>query len=284
MALRDEFVAAEQETAVEVSEQEIQVDLTGLADPCGNGEAVRADAEAASGASGSPSRIISRVLSPAVRLWVRSQLDHVEDLHIDIEAGDRQLLSGTINRVTAAASKAIYRGLHFSQIQVSSDPIQTNLRQVLRGKPFRLLAAFPVRGRVMLSAEDLTASLQTPLLSTAVMDFLLAFLPTALQDAETPPTLKDVSVDLQADQLTLTGTLVSSTGEQAIAIRSGLAIKNGNLLELKGFQQCQSVVDLVPVADSKSKFTIPLGSDVQLEQLQIQPDALICQGQILVRP
>ena len=276
MALRDEFVTAEQAAiAVEVSEQESQDELTGL-DTC-------PDPETAGGA-GAPSRIISRVLSPAVRLWVRSQLDHVEDLHIDIEAGDRQLLSGTINRVAAAASKAIYRGLHFSQIQVSSDAIQTNLRQMLRGKPFRLLTAFPVRGRVRLSAADLTASLQTPLLANAVMDFLLAFLPSATADSENPPTLKDVSVELEADQLTLTGTLVSSTGEQAIAIRSGLAIKNGNLLELKGFQQRRSVADLVPIADSKSKFTIPLGSDVQLEQLQIHPDALICQGQILVRP
>ena len=39
------------------------------------------------------SRLIARVLAPAVQFWLRSQLSQIEDLQIKIEAGDRQLLS-----------------------------------------------------------------------------------------------------------------------------------------------------------------------------------------------
>lgn len=234
------------------------------------------------------SRLISRVLAPAVRLWVRSQLEHVEDLHLEIEAGDRQLLGGGISRVTAAASKAVYRGLHFSQIQVAGQDIQTNLGQVLRGKPFRLLAAFPVCGEVTLTAADLNASLTAPLLADAVTDFLLTFLQQAAPSAAAPLTpaahLQDVKVQLGDDELTFTALLATSTTTTPIAIRTRLSIKKGNLLKLEGFQYQSSVAELVASADCKTNFTIPLGSDVHLETLSVQAHQLRCQGKITVTP
>lgn len=233
------------------------------------------------------SRFISRVLSPAVGLWVRSQLEYVEDLQISIEAGDRQLLSGGINRVIASASKAVYRGLHFSQIQVAGQEIQTNLGQLLRGKPFRLLAAFPVTGEVTLSAADLNASLNAPLLADAVTDFLLSLLQPNAQPSADPPTsttLRQVEVQFGANDLTLTGVLITPTAETAIAVRTGLSIKKGNLLKLEGFQHCASVDELVPIHESKTNVTIPLGADVHLETLSIQAEHLICRGQIMVLP
>ncbi|MDX2239416.1 MAG: DUF2993 domain-containing protein [Leptolyngbyaceae cyanobacterium bins.302] len=233
------------------------------------------------------SRLISRVLTPAVRLWVRSQLEQVEDLHITIEASDRQLLGGGISQVSASASKAIYRGLHFSQVQVSGQQIQTNLGQMLRGKPFRLLAEFPVVGEVSLSEADLNASLTAPLLANAVADFLLTFLPQRQQSptpTSTTATLRNVRVCLEADQLTLTAIVSTPETEQAIAVRTGLAVKNGNLLKLEGFQSCNSADELLPKHECTTKLTIPLGTDVYLEKLAIQANSLICQGQITVRP
>lgn len=234
------------------------------------------------------SRLISRVLTPAVRLWVRSQLEHVENLQITIEAGDRQLLGGGIGQVAASASKAIYRGLHFSQVQVLGQHIQTNLGQVLRGKPFRLLAAFPVMGEVLFSEADLNASLNAPLLADAVADFLLTFLRQTKQSSipisTTAASLQDVQVILETEQLTLTAIVVTAETKQAIAVRTGLSVKNGNLLKLEGFQYRGSVDELLPKHECTTKLTIPLGPDVYLEKLTIQADSLICQGRITVRP
>jgi hypothetical protein len=234
------------------------------------------------------SRLISRVLAPAVGLWVRSQLEHVEDLQITLEAGDRQLLGGGIRRVVAAASKAVYRGLHFSHIQVAGEEIQTNLGQVLRGKPFRLLAAFPVIGEVTLTEADLNASLNAPLLADAITDFLLTFLQQTPQPSEalldSAATLQDVKVQLGDDALTFTALLVNATHTTPIAIRTRLAIKKGNLLKLEGFQYQQSVDELVSSDACKTNFTIPLGNDVDLETLSIQVNRLRCQGRVTVTP
>lgn len=251
-------------------------------------EAAAIEGEQPTPPSGHQSRLISRVLTPAVRLWVRSQLEHVEDLHIAIEAGDRQILGGGISRVTASASKAIYQGLHFSRIQVVGQQIQTNLGQMLRGKPFRLLAAFPVTGQVSLSEADLNASLNAPLLANAVTDFLLTLLQrdVPLSTSATQPSarLRDVQVKLGNHQLTLTAVLVTPEAEQPIAVRTGLTVKNGNLLKLEGFQHRSSINELRPANECTTKFTFPLGSDVHLEQLAIDDDHLICEGRILVRP
>lgn len=238
--------------------------------------------------SGAQSRLISRVLTPAVRFWVRSQLEHVEDLHITIEAGDRQILGGGISQVSASASKAIYQGLHFSHAQVTGQEIQTNLGQMLRGKPFRLLSAFPVVGQVSLSETDLNASLNAPLLANAVTDFLFTLLQQDDQlstaSGTTSARLRDVQVQLGDNELTLTAVMVTPGAEQSIAVRTGLAVKNGNLLKLEGFQHRSSIDELRPVHECTTKFTFPLGSDVHLEQLVIQDDRLICKGRLLVRP
>ena len=53
------------------------------------------------------SRIASAVLSPAVQLWLRSQVEQVDELKVKIEGSDRQILSGTIPKVTAALADDI---------------------------------------------------------------------------------------------------------------------------------------------------------------------------------
>jgi len=125
------------------------------------------------------SRIVSAVLSPAVRLWLRSQLEAVTDLQFKIEGSDRQLLSGYIPQVRVAARQAVYRGLHLSQIQLTATRIRINLGQIVKGKPLRLLDSFPIAGTLCLQETDFNASLAAPLLNAAVSGFLVRLLQTA---------------------------------------------------------------------------------------------------------
>jgi predicted phage tail protein len=119
------------------------------------------------------SRIISRILSPAVRLWLRSQVEQVEDLQFQIEGGDRQILSGHIPRVAIAARQVVYQGLHLSQMDLAGTGIRINLGQVLKGKPLKLLEIVPVEGEMQLQEADLNASLRAPILSGAVSELLV---------------------------------------------------------------------------------------------------------------
>lgn len=235
------------------------------------------------------SRIISSVLTPAIRLWLRSQLDQVDDLQLTIMASDRQIFSGAIQQVTASAHRAIYQGLHFSQARVIGTGIQTNLRQVLRGKAFRLLTAFPVNAEVQLSETDLNASLQAPLLANAVLELLLNLLKAdipAMQELAayslTAVRLEDSQIALAAGQLTLSANVVTETRRIAIAIQTGLQVEQGNVLK---FNRPHWLEDgnFQPL-DSLDGFAIPLGSDVNLQTLQIEAGQLVCQGQIMVTP
>ncbi len=231
------------------------------------------------------SHLISRVLSPAVKLWLRSQLDQVEALELEIEAGDRQLLSGSLHQVIASANHAVYKGLHFSQVHVAAQSIQTNLRQVLRGKPFRLLVPFPVSGTVTLSEADLNASLPAPLLGNAVSDFLLGLLQCHSHKGldDTPAELQNIQVKLQAGGLILNATLVKDNQHDPLRVQTHLAIEGGDRLRLSQFH-CHLGSGERSLSDLPTSFTFDLGSDVCLEELTIHPDQIICRGQITVIP
>jgi hypothetical protein len=245
--------------------------------------------ESTQGSTSNQSRLISKVLAPAVRLWLKSQLSEVEDLQLSIEAGDRQLLSGAVGRVSLAARKAVYQGLHLSWLQVVGENIRTNLSQVLRGKPFRLLEAFPLQGEVRLQESDLAASLQAPLLANAVLDFLQQFLLTtgatdALEPSsqiQQPLQFQDPQVTLSQDQITLKTTLMSCDRTIPLTFRTGLQVERGNCLRL---HQPHWVPASGETAWYLEDLTFELGSHVWLEHLSLETGQVRCRGQIMVFP
>jgi hypothetical protein len=232
-----------------------------------------------------PTRIISTVLSPAVKLWLRTQLDQVEDLQVQIVAGDRQLLSGQIASVAVSASRAVYQGLHFSQVSLRGDTIRTNLGQVLRGKPLRLLDAFPVNGDVQLLEADLNASLQAPLLAKAVTDFLVMLL-GAEADSFPDIQLRDPQIQFHGETLTISATLLSASGAtNPVAVRTGLAVAQGRQLQLVDPQWLPHPRAKKGMAIAELQgYTLDLGSDTHIQALTIGDQSLTIQGQITVQP
>lgn len=232
------------------------------------------------------SQIMSTVLAPAVRLWLRSQLDHVEDLHVRIEAGDRQFLSGCIDRVTVSASKAVYQGLHLSQLCLTGNTIRTNLGQVLRGKPFRLLEGFFIEGQVQLHASDLNASLQSPLLAKALTDFLLMLLDLeAEKSGDSDINLQDPEVVLHEGGLVLSATLLSTSGTpHSVAVRTQLVVDQGQYLQLQDPQWLPHARAKkgMAIADLQG-YTLDLGETTHIQALTIQEDLITIQGRTMVQ-
>jgi hypothetical protein len=232
------------------------------------------------------SQIISKVLSPAVQLWLRSQVEEVESLQFKIIGGDRQILSGHIPTVSVAASRAIYQGLHLSQLQLEGSSIRVNLGQILKGKPLRLLEPVPVAGQLLLQDSDLQASLQAPLLSTAVTEFLS----TLLQSNQITNLVADLKeqqiswqqVNIAQDQLTLFGTLTDAVQQTTpIVIRAGLQLATPQVLKLNPFQ-----IQISPTASpfNFDGFQVDLGSDVDLQEIALTPGQLLCRGRLTVLP
>ena len=248
------------------------------------------------------SRIIGRVLPAAVRLWLRSQVDQVEDLSLDLGGRDREIVSGYLPSVSISATGAIYKGIHIGQLALSAEDIRINIGQVLRGKSLRLMKAFPVVGEVSLTADNLNASLTSPLLSQGLNDFWrsLIKIPAFAQTIETRygqlPTQENVT--LRSPQMRLSNQRLGisfyprvqdKTAEQRVVLGTGLSISEGNRLQLNDPRWLETLADLSDLSkgqpiDELQEFQWDLGSDTQLTQLVLQTGQLLCSGQIMVNP
>lgn len=231
------------------------------------------------------SRIISTVLSPALRLWLRSQVEQVEDLQFKIVGGDRKILTGHIPTVSVAASRAVYQGLHLSNIQLEGSEIRVNLGQVIKGKPLRLLKPFPVIGQLLLQTSDLQASLGSPLLSNALTEFLETLLQTngitTLGEDLKERQITWQQIDIDAGQVTIYGTLIDTSGTMPVVIRAGVQLATAQELRLHPLQ-----IEIPPIIPSRhlDSFEVDLGSEVDIQELTLTPEQVMCRGRLTVLP
>jgi hypothetical protein len=226
------------------------------------------------------SQWISPILSKAVALWLRSQIESVEQLEILIDAGHRDLFRGQIPQITLKACHGIYQGLHLSQIQVIATQIRTNLGQVLKGQPLQLLEPLDINCQLNLTQTDLNASVAAPLFSDALRDVLLPWLKShrLLQSIQ----------DVQAHSITLTdlyfilkGKIVSSGEYYPFQLQARLQVKKGQILVLaEPLLQATSLI--TPTA--LDPLRLDLGSSVDIQQLTLADQHINLQGHIQVNP
>ncbi|NDJ16771.1 DUF2993 domain-containing protein [Myxacorys almedinensis] len=240
-------------------------------------------------------RIISKVLAPAVRLWLRSQVEDIQDLQVDIEAGDRELLSGQIQRIRLSARKAVYRGLHLTRVDLMGQTIRVNLGQILRGKPLRLLAPIPIEGTLLLQEDDLSASANAPLLKAGVAEFLATLLRSSGSETEkTALNLQNLKIRLEENYVVVAASLVSVRGTDnaiptelrpaPIAIRTGFEMGTPNVLKLVKPQW-------LPHANAKRGLEIAdldgyefnLGKDTEIQDLKLEQGQMTCRAKLWVR-
>lgn len=224
-------------------------------------------------------RIIKQVLTPAIKLWLHTQLSQVSELEVDIQASDRQIFAGCIPKVCIFASNAVYQGLHVTQIQLTAENIQVNMGAILRGQPLRLLETIPVIGQLIINEQDLNYSLSSNLLSTALNDVLVKLLPE--QRAKS----KRVSwrrISLAQQSIYLQGVADRQDKPILLELTTGLELLNGQELQLVKIQL--SIDHQAENLQQDFFYNIYLGSDVDLEEVQLTSDSLICRGCINVNP
>jgi len=248
------------------------------------------------------SRIIGRLLPAAVRLWLRSQVEQVEQLSIELAGRDRQILSGYLPGVSVSAAQAMYKGIHITQVQLSAEDIRINIGQVVRGKPLRLLKSFPVQGSTLLSADDLNASLGSPMLAEGLNSFwrLLIHYPEISEVIR----VQYGSLPLQAE-VTLSRPKVRlcdgclglsfypatpmKTAEQPVILGTALSVVSGHILQLNSARWLNHLDELtqdaagIPV-EALEGFQWDLGKETELSELALQASQLLCSGKIMVMP
>jgi hypothetical protein len=222
---------------------------------------------------------VSSVLSPACRVWLRSQVSHVDDLQVNIHGGSRQILGGTIPQVAVVAVGAIYQGLSLGSIDLVAENIRINLPQVLKGQPLRLLEPIAIAAGVKFSETDLQASLSAPLLSQAITDLLTQILTTSSQQSHWSIDWQQLQIAPQS--LILQGNLTTQGQTAPIEISMGIDICDGHILIL---DPLKIICALDLPGSNIDSHRIDLGDEVNITQLELVSGQLLCQGRIQVNP
>ncbi|MEH1943503.1 MAG: DUF2993 domain-containing protein [Nostoc sp.] len=224
-------------------------------------------------------RIITQVLTTALKLWLRAQVSQISELEVEIKASDRQILSGRIPSISIFATHAVYQGLLITQIQLIAENIRLNIGSVLKGKPLKLLETVPVVGDLLVDEKDLNASLSSDLLSTALSDLLVKVLPTHCPKSQ-PINWQEIILD--NNQIILRGMRVTNSDEPTpLQICLGLQLLSGHELQLAHIQIKSDQGD---VLEENHQYNLDLGSDVDIQELTLIPNKLVCRGRINVNP
>jgi hypothetical protein len=247
--------------------------------------------------------ILSKLLSKALRLWLRSQVSHVSNLELTIHGTNQQLLSGEIPQVDLAAHQAVYQDLHLSEVSLRGSNIKINLKQILQGKPIQLLEPIPLTGALTLTAADLQTSLAAPLLATALKDLLQTLLGSR-HDLQIPPQIHWQQAEITAGFLKLVGSYAvaqskESSGDQSVTMSSPImnqdaapeiskVILQTGLTLAQPHQLCLTPLaidfaDPIGVINLES-FSLDLGEDVAIQELLVTEGKLTCHGKLTVQP
>jgi hypothetical protein len=225
--------------------------------------------------SSKPQGIISSLLAPACAAWLRTQVSEVASLDVQIAAKDRQILSGTIPCVSILATKTVYRGISLQKIKLLADQIEVNLRQVMRGKPLRVLQPIEVEIEATIADADLLSSLTAPLLSGAVNQLIAQVIDLPGEDWS----LVWQGVQIETDKLTLQGAVQQVNGSIPINICTGINLSDGRMIHLAPL-----AIDCELVHKPVESYSIDLGDEVNLRKLLLGEGELYCAGQVRIRP
>lgn len=231
------------------------------------------------------SNLISKFLSPAVQMWLRSQVDQVETLQIKIQGSDRQILGGYLPGVLLNSDRAIYQGLHLGQVQLTGENIRINIGQVLKGKPLQLLEAIRVSGEIHLSATDLQASLPSALLADGFKELLISLLEhQQVSDPVQQLNAYEITwqeANLAQSRFILQGVLTHDQVTSDLKIQANLELINPQLLKLSSV-----TIEGMPECDKYclEELQVDLGSDVAINTFKVEADKIVCQGELLIRP
>lgn len=222
-------------------------------------------------------RLIRRVLTPALRWWLQTQIEAVTELEIDLQAKDRQLLTGYLPLVRVLAVGVIFQGLCLTQARLHAENIRVNLGQILRGKPLKLMEPIQAWGELHLTQADLHQSLDSDLMRGALRD-LVGILS---QELNQPLPAKLSTLEVTGAAINFGHGALDCTlnlrGEEpfVVSFASEIGLASPQCLE---FRQIRAF-GLEP-----QTIQINLGNEVHLETLTLTPEKLICEGGLTVFP
>ena len=221
--------------------------------------------------------MINRILSTAVKFYLRSQVSQAKDLQVEIVGKNRQILKGYIPQVLFSCDRVIYQGLHLNQVEVKGANIGFNLPEVLKKKPFQLLEPIVVDVKLSINSADLQSSLTSPLLQSGLTDLLRSI--PSIQDRAISE-IKWQSIAIAAQRLNLTGIYQDIENQaQKLYLSTGINLADNHSLNLSSLEIHSQTSEFKEFAHS---LKIDLGQDVAINELVVKSEQILCSGKITI--
>ena len=219
--------------------------------------------------------MISKILSTAVKLYLRSQVDRAEYLKVNIIGRNKQILTGYIPQIFLSCSNAVYQELYFSQVELRGADIAFNLPEVLKRQPLKLTEPVFVDLKVKLSAADLQASINSSLLQSGIGD-LWRIIATQ-QGISNNLVIDWITIAIANQELHLTGIYKDTAGIGHLSLSTGISLSDSHTL-------CLSPLKIVNASSTEeiNELKIDLGTDIAIEQLVIESKHILCAGKIRI--
>ena len=218
-------------------------------------------------------------MSGAVKLYLRSQVEHAEDLQVKIVGKSKQILKGYIPQVLLTSDQAVYQGLYLSQVKLKGTDIAVNLPEVIKKKPLRLLEPIFVEIQLKLDAADLQASLDSTLLQSGLSDLWQMILAAQSYTELGNLLVEWESIAIANQQLNLSGIYQDTSGEtRQLTLATEIDLANPHTL-------CLSSLKIISDSLNNNldhQLEIDLGTDIDLAELTIESEQIVCVGKIKV--
>ncbi|GAB4218022.1 MAG: DUF2993 domain-containing protein [Synechococcales cyanobacterium] len=219
-------------------------------------------------------QLAGMILNPVVSAWIRSQVQSVDDLQVNIRGNDSELLNGLIAGAEVSGRNLRYEGVSVSQVALQGQNIRLNVPAALQGSPLQLTAPVPLQVGLRLTEADLNQTLQSPMIQAQLAQAKVA-LPVG--GGSVPFRIQSPRVTLEQDRLRIDAQLASgNTPAVPITLATRVVPTSPHQLSLRDPVWITSGQE-IPIA-GLNNLPIDLGPEVQIQQLQIQNRTLVYQG------
>lgn len=227
-------------------------------------------------------QIASTLLSPLVAAWIRTEVQSVEGLNVQITGADAEILNGVIPQASVSGNNLQYQGFQINQLQLIGQNIRLNVGEAIQGQPLRLLAPVPVQVSLQMTEADLNQTLSSPTIQQQLAQAKVS-LPIAAGQ-EVPFLISNPNVTLEANRIRIQANLSLSQGEPVpVTLTTGLQSQNQNQLILTNPNWVTAEGQALPIPGLED-LLIQLDPDVRIDSLQLLQGGLRYEGQLTIQP
>ena len=229
------------------------------------------------------SKIITKILTPALKLWLNSQVEKLETLNLSVEGSDYQFLSGYIPEIILDSHQLVYKGLSLEEIKLKARNIRINVGQMLRGQSLKLLKDIKISGEVAISNESLKASISSTMLQDSIkylLNILLEhkeFTKFSRRISNMTFQLKEINID--CSNITIQVVSLYEEVIESITIKLRPDITSTQTLSLKEVE-IRGLSGLDTCLDRE--ILLDLGPDFCINQLSLNYGKLSCQCELKI--